>query len=122
MKLIGAVLIALALTGCALGGGQTVREGAKITLEGVETAQQGLIIYGSLPDCAGQLLICKDPVLWAKIKKTEAAVTAAIVKAQPVLDGRALDNGELFTLYASVSDLKNLISQVQTPWRKPNGS
>jgi len=117
--------VAIALTACALlaplGVGDEARRAAKITLAAYETTQQAILIYGRLPTC-GPLeasRICKDRVVWDKIKTVEKAATFAIAEATPVLNGTQADAGQLVAALAAIMNVKDAMKEAQTKLAAP---
>jgi len=115
-----AVFAAMALAACALlapfGRDDEARGAAKVTLAAYETTQQAILIYGRLPTC-GPLepsRICKSKEAWAKIKTVEAAATRAIAEAAPVLNGSALDAGELVAALAAIENVTAALKDART--------
>lgn len=113
-------LLLIALSGCAAFGewgiGQSAQDKARGVLVAYELAQDGALIYGSLPLCrpeVSQVKICRSAVIWAKIKATTGAATAAIVLARPVLRGEKLDAGEIADALAKVAAVGENLSQAK---------
>jgi len=116
-----ATFAAIALTACALlqplGQDDAARRGVKITLAAYETTQQAILIYGRLPTCdpqAGAMRLCKDRAVWTKIKIVEKAATQAIAEATPVLNGSALDAGQLAAALIAIENVKAAVGEAQT--------
>ena len=77
LNLMFACSTALFVTACALLQPPS-RDNTRLLIAW-EATQQALLIYGHLPRCHdGAPRLCRDPVLWQKLKTTEAAATSAI--------------------------------------------
>jgi hypothetical protein len=116
MKIYGALLIStLALTGCASWGKQTLgetRKNAKLVLMAYETAQEGIIFYGHLPDCAPTApKFCRDKEVWTRIQIYNKLATNAIQAAEPVLNGEQVDAGEIIAAYNAISTVKSAYAE-----------
>jgi hypothetical protein len=116
---LAAASMAVIVTACALlaplGADDEARRAAKITLSAYEATQQAILIYGHLPTC-GPLepsKICKDKQVWARIKVVEAAATAAIAEATPVLNGSEADGGQLVAALMAIENVKGAINEAQ---------
>jgi len=112
------VSIVACLTACALlapfGAEDGARRVAKVTLSAYETTQQAILIYGRLPDCAERTpKICKDKVVWAKLKVVEATATRAISEATPVLNGSRADAGQLVAALAAIENVKTAVQEAR---------
>jgi hypothetical protein len=110
-----AVLIGACALLAPLGKDDEARRAARITLSAYETTQQALLIYGRLPSC-GPLepsKICKDPIVWSRLKVVEAAATRAIAEATPVLNGAQVDAGQLAAALAAIDNVKKAVRDAQ---------
>lgn len=77
LNLMFACCTALCVTACALL--QTPAHDEARLLMAWEATQQAILIYGHLPECHdGMARLCRDAVLWQRLKATEAAATSAI--------------------------------------------
>lgn len=119
-----AICTAVTLTACALLQPMNVddeaRRVAKITLVAYETTQQAMLIYGRLPTCnenAGIIQLCKSAEVWQKIRAADRVATTAIVEATPVLNGSAVDAGQLVKALVAISNVKNVLKEAQTHFR-----
>lgn len=124
LNTLAAAYIAAALTACALLAPMALdtdaRRAAKVTLTAYEATQQAILIYGRLPTCdeeAPAIRLCKDGTLWAKIKAVEAAATAAIAAATPVLNGTEADAGQLIAALVAIENVKSAVTEAQTKVR-----
>ena len=118
---MAAAYIAAALSACALlaplGYDDQARRAAKITLAAYETTQQAILIYGRLPTCdaeAGVVRLCKDRMVWTRIKIVEKAASLAIAEAAPVLNGSEVDAGQLVAALVAIENVKNAVGEAQT--------
>jgi uncharacterized protein (UPF0548 family) len=118
---MAAACIAVALTACALlaplGKDDEARRAAKVTLTAYEAAQQAILIYGRLPTCdpeAGLIRLCKDRMVWTRIKAVEQAATKAIAEATPVLNGAEADSGQLVAALTAIENVRNAVGEAQT--------
>ena len=118
---LAAASLAVALAACALlaplGKDDEARRAAKVTLTAYEATQQAILIYGRLPTCdaeAGVVRLCKDRVVWARIKIVEKAATTAIAEATPVLNGTETDAGQLVAALMAIQNVKSAVAEAQT--------
>jgi hypothetical protein len=118
---MAAASIAVMLAACALlaplGKDDEARRAAKITLAAYETTQQAILIYGRLPTCdagAGVVRLCKDAEVWARIKIVEKTASTAIAEATPVLNGAAVDAGQLVAALMAIENVKSAVGEAQT--------
>jgi hypothetical protein len=112
-SLLRVLLAATALvlvTACALlrhtGVDDEAKHAARVALTAyADIVQPAIITYGRLPTCdpRSAVALCKDAAAWAKIKAADAAATSSILAARSVLDGTAVDNGELARAIADVT-------------------
>lgn len=112
--------VAVGLTACALlqplGRDDEARRAAKLTLAAYETTQQAILIYGRLPTCdaeAGVIRLCKQRLLWSRIKIVDATATKAIAEATPVLNGTEVDAGQLVAALVAIENVKTAITRAQ---------
>ena len=112
--------VAVGLTACALlqplGRDDEARRAAKLTLAAYETTQQAILIYGRLPTCdaeAGVIRLCKERLLWSRIKIVDATATKAIAEATPVLNGTEVDAGQLVAALVAIEKVKTAIARAQ---------
>ncbi len=112
--------VAVGLTACALlqplGRDDEARRAAKLTLAAYETTQQAILIYGRLPTCdaeAGVIRLCKQRLLWSRIKIVDATATKAIAEATPVLNGTEVDAGQLVAALVAIENVKTAIARAQ---------
>jgi hypothetical protein len=117
---MAAAYVAAALAACALlaplGREDEARRTAKITLAAYETTQQAILIYGRLPTCdqeAGVVRLCKDRVVWMRLKVVEKAASVAVAEATPVLNGSTVDAGQLVAALIAIENVKNAVSEAQ---------
>ncbi len=133
LKTFAAATLMLAVAACALlapiGADDEARRTAKVTLAAYETAQQAILIYGRLPDCAPEAAsfrLCKQRGLWLKIKAAEKAATTAIAEATPVLNGAQVDAGQLVAALGAIEAVKDAVAEAQgamaPPKPAPRGS
>lgn len=99
LVLVGVLTGALTgLAGCALfptTAQDSARKAVGIALTTyADVYQPAVLVYGSLPDCPS-VVLCKERAVLNKLKAVDAAATASIVAAQPVLHGDLPDKGEL---------------------------
>jgi len=111
------VALAVGLVSCA--GNQSALKTAKVTLSAYETAQQGMIIYGSLDTCPKSKPICKDAKLWARIKAADLVATTAIAEATPVLNGTEADLGQVLKAYEAIEKVKDAFTEAKTKFNEP---
>lgn len=111
------IALAFGLASCA--GNQTALKTAKVTLSAYETAQQGMIIYGSLDTCPKSKPICKDAKLWARIKAADLVATTAIAEATPVLNGTEKDLGQILKAYEAIEKVKDAFTEAKTKFNEP---
>ena len=109
--------LAFGLISCA--GNQSALKTAKVTLSAYETAQQGMIIYGSLDTCPKSKPICKDAKLWARIKAADLVATTAIAEATPVLNGTEADLGQVLKAYEAIEKVKDAFTEAKTKFNEP---
>jgi hypothetical protein len=110
IRFFGIGIAVVALSGCAVFGeydiGQKGRNAARGALTAYELAQQGALIYGSLPLCKPDtplVKICRSKTIWRKIQVAEDAATTAVVAAGPVLRGDKQDVGEIADVITKVA-------------------
>jgi hypothetical protein len=109
--------LALAAPGCAslprVVGAETAAKVELTALKAAKTSltvwaytQRGVLIYGHLPNCDPQLpdlKICKDREAWGKVKSIEAATTATILAARPIVEAGTDDAAFLMGVAAAVN-------------------
>jgi hypothetical protein len=121
IRFFGLGIAVVALSGCAVFGewgiGQSTQDKARGVLVAYEVAQDAALIYGSLPLCkpeTPQVKICRSAAIWAKIKSTTSAATAAIGIARPALRGDKQDAGEIADAVAKIAAVGANLSQAKT--------
>lgn len=112
MKRLIAIFALVALAGCATNS-PDVKQAARIAITTyADIYQPAVLTYGKLPNCEPQVVsfICKDPAVLVKLKAADLAVTNSIVAAQPILDGRAIDAGELTAAISAIMQAQSTIA------------
>lgn len=80
---------------------------AKTALTVWSYTQDGILIYGRLPNCDPELpdmKICKDRDAWAKIKRIEAQTSATILAAKPLIEAGSNDIAFLAGVVSAVNE------------------
>jgi hypothetical protein len=109
MKRLVTLIACLALAACATSS-DNLLVAAKASLEVyTDVYQQAVIDYGTLPPCP-TATICHDVGVYSQLKAIDAGVTAAISTAQPVLDGKVGDTGQLTALLDKIVSAETSIS------------
>lgn len=126
LNTFAASTMAVLLAACALlqplNADDDARRAAKITLTAYEATQQAILIYARLPACEAPTAVaplCRDAKLWTKIKTVEAAATKAIAESTPVLNGQAVDAGQLLAALIAIENVKQAVAQAQTKLKGP---
>ncbi|TXH54477.1 MAG: hypothetical protein E6Q97_10880 [Desulfurellales bacterium] len=92
------------------------RRKAKVALAAYEATQQAMLIYGHLPACdpvAGVLRFCRDAVIWSKVKAADKIAVVAINQAAPVLQGEAIDAGQIIGALTAIENVKQILQEAQ---------
>lgn len=96
--------------------GEDGRRNAKVALTAYEATQQAMLIYGHLPGCdaeAGVVVFCRDQAVWVKIKTADKVATLAIMQAAPVLQGEAIDAGQVVKALIAIQNVKVVLQEAQ---------
>jgi hypothetical protein len=100
-----------------------VRRKAKVALAAYEATQQAMLIYGHLPACdplSGVLRFCRNTVIWAKVKAADKIAVIAINQAAPVLQGEAIDAGQIVGALTAIENVKTVLKEAQENLNKGN--
>lgn len=95
-------------------GAETAQKVESASLKAAKTAlvvwsytQDGVLIYGRLPNCDPELpdlKICKDPKVWQKVKAIEATTSATILAAKPIVEAGTDDVAFLAGVVSAVNE------------------
>lgn len=104
----GALALVLLAGGCASASDSATAASAKTALATALTAyadvfQPAILVYGRLPRCPSTTPLCGNQSIVDKLKAADAAVTAAANAAQPIVDGKAPDGGQIMAAMAAIN-------------------
>ncbi len=95
-------------------GAETAQQVESASLKAARTAlivwsytQDGVLIYGSLPNCDPEnpdLKFCKSRSAWAKVKEIEATTSATILAAKPMVEAGTDDAAFLMGVASAVNE------------------
>jgi hypothetical protein len=116
-RVIATLCMVVTLTACTTTlVDNDVRRKAKVTLAAYEATQQAMLIYGHLPACdpvSGVLRFCRNAVIWGKVKAADKIAVIAINQAAPVLQGEAVDAGQIIGALTAIENVKNVLREAQ---------
>lgn len=115
-RALATMCMVVVLTACTTLADNDVRRKAKVALAAYEATQQAMLIYGHLPACdpaSGVLRFCRDAVIWTKVKAADKIAVVAINQAAPVLQGEAIDAGQIIGALTAIENVKNVLREAQ---------
>lgn len=84
---------------------QQAYKAASVGFTAWEGIQAATLKYGMLAPCGpGQTLICRDAVVWARLKEIEAQTSASLLSTKPLIEAGSDDVALLLSVPAAVYD------------------